>query len=99
ALVLREALETPGRTAALVTPDAALARRVSARLTRWGVAADSSAGAPLAGYPIAALIGLVAHAAFDPLDPVTLLGVAKHRLVRGGLDEPALRAGRRDLEL
>ncbi len=40
ALVLREALETPGRTAALVTPDAALARRVSARLTRWGVAAD-----------------------------------------------------------
>ena len=41
ALLLREALETPGRTAALVTPDAALARRVSARLTRWGVAADS----------------------------------------------------------
>src|SRR6185312_11694824 len=78
ALVLREALETPGRTAALVTPDAALARRVSARLTRWGVAADSSAGAPLAGHPVAALIGLAARTALDPLDPVTLLGIAKH---------------------
>ncbi len=98
ALVLREALETPGRTAALVTPDAALARRVSARLTRWGVAADSSAGAPLAGYPIAALIGLAARAAFDPLDPVTMLGIAKHRFVRFGLDDAALGAARRDLE-
>ncbi|HEX3406025.1 MAG TPA: double-strand break repair protein AddB, partial [Caulobacteraceae bacterium] len=98
ALVLREALETPGRTAALVTPDAALARRVSARLTRWGVAADSSAGAPLAGYPVAALIGLAAHAGFDPLDPVTLLGVAKHRFVRFGLDERTLADARRDLE-
>jgi ATP-dependent helicase/nuclease subunit B len=44
ALLMREALETPGRTAALVTPDQALGRRVSARLTRWGVQADSSAG-------------------------------------------------------
>jgi ATP-dependent helicase/nuclease subunit B len=99
ALVLREALETPGRTAALVTPDAALARRVSARLTRWGVAADSSAGAPLAGYPIAALLGLAARAGFDALDPVTMLGIAKHRFARFGLAEPALAGARRDLEL
>ncbi|HEY2709649.1 MAG TPA: double-strand break repair protein AddB [Caulobacteraceae bacterium] len=99
ALLLREALETPGRTAALVTPDAALARRVSARLTRWGVSADSSGGAALAGYPVATLIGLAALAAFDPLDPVTLLGLAKHRFVRVGLDDAALAAGRRSLEL
>ena len=44
ALALREALEEPGRTAALVTPDRALARRVSAHLRRWGVEADDSAG-------------------------------------------------------
>ena len=99
ALLLREALETPGRTAALVTPDTALARRVSARLTRWGVSADSSAGAPLTGYPIATLIGLMACAAHDPLDPVTLLGIAKHRFVRFGLGEAGLAAGRRGLEL
>ncbi len=98
ALLLRETLETPNATAALVTPDAALARRVSARLTRWGVTADSSAGAPLAGYPIAVLISLLALLAYDPLDPVTQLAVAKHRLVRFGLSEDALFEGRRDLE-
>ena len=43
ALLLREALETPERTAALVTPDQVLARRVSAKLARWGVVPDSSA--------------------------------------------------------
>ena len=98
ALLLREALETPGRTAALVTPDAALARRVSARLTRWGVSADSSGGAPLTGYPIATLVGLMARAAFDPLDPVTLLGIAKHRFVHFGLDETTLAGGREMFE-
>jgi ATP-dependent helicase/nuclease subunit B len=35
--LLREALETPGRTAALVTPDAGLRNRVSALLARWGI--------------------------------------------------------------
>ena len=94
ALLLREALETPGRTAALVTPDAALARRVSARLTRWGVAADSSAGAPLAGFPIATLMALVARLALDALDPVTHLSVVKHRLVRFGLADEVLAPGR-----
>ena len=35
-IALREALETPGRTAALVTPDRALARRVAAHLRALG---------------------------------------------------------------
>ena len=47
ALALREALETPGKTAALVTPDRQLAARVSALLARWGIEADDSAGKPL----------------------------------------------------
>jgi ATP-dependent helicase/nuclease subunit B len=98
-LLLREALETPGRTAALVTPDVALARRVSARLTRWGVTADSSAGAPLAGYPAATLVSLAARAVVDRLDPVTLLGLAKHRFVRAGFDEAPLASARTALEL
>ena len=48
AVVLREALETPGRTAALVTPDRGLAERVRAELLRWNVDIDDSGGAPLA---------------------------------------------------
>jgi ATP-dependent helicase/nuclease subunit B len=82
ALLLREALETPGLTAALVTPDQELARRVSARLMRWGVVPDSSAGAPLAASAAAILAQHVAGLAVDPLDPVRLLAVAKHPLLR-----------------
>jgi ATP-dependent helicase/nuclease subunit B len=78
ALLLREALETPGKTAALVTPDRDLARRVSARLARWGIEADSSAGAPLAHCPAGVLLGLLARAALDPCDPVRLLAILKH---------------------
>lgn len=98
ALLLREALETPGRTAALITPDAVLARRVSARLARWGIVVDSSAGAPLAGFPAGELAGLVARAAASGLDPVLLLAIAKHPMVRLGRDAGPLDAQRRDLE-
>ena len=48
AMVLREALETPGATAALVTPDRDLAGRVATDLLRYGVVADDSAGEALA---------------------------------------------------
>ena len=75
ALLLRETLETPGRTAALVAPDQALARRVTARLARWGVIPDSSAGLSLSGCPGGVLAGLLARAAIDPLDPVRLLAI------------------------
>ncbi|HCX11377.1 MAG TPA: hypothetical protein DHU81_13765, partial [Hyphomonas sp.] len=37
ALIMRETLEAKDRTAALVTPDAGLARRVSALLKRWDI--------------------------------------------------------------
>jgi ATP-dependent helicase/nuclease subunit B len=46
ALLLRETLETPKKTVALVTPEASLARRVSAILERWGLDISSSAGVP-----------------------------------------------------
>ena len=51
ALLLRRKLETPGATAALVTPDRGLARRVAAALARWGIAIDNSAGVPLEPHP------------------------------------------------
>jgi len=98
ALLLREALETPGKTCALVTPDRDLARRVSAKLARWGLAADSSAGVPLSHCPVGVLIGLVARAALDPCDPVRLLAILKHPLVRLGLGDDRRRAGLTTLE-
>ena len=44
AVALREAMNDPDKTAALVTPDRALARRVLAALARWNVPVDDSGG-------------------------------------------------------
>ena len=98
AVLLREALETPGKTAALVTPDPALARRVSARLHRWGIAVDNSAGAPLTAFPAGVLLCALARAAADPLDPPTLLSLAKHPLALLSLPDSLRDRARRDFE-
>ena len=81
ALMMRETLETPGRTCALVTPDLPLGRRVAARLERWGIVADSSSGQPLSRMPSGVLIDLCARWIADPLKPQTLLALIKHPLV------------------
>lgn len=84
ALALRGALEEPGRTAALVTPDRNLARRVSAHLRRWGIEADDSAGRPLARTPPGTLLLAAAAAAAERFAPVSLLALLKHPLVMAG---------------
>ena len=48
AVALRETVEHPHATAALVTPDRALGRRVAAALGRWNLAVDDSGGDALA---------------------------------------------------
>lgn len=84
AIAMREAMETPGRTAALVTPDRALARRVTAHLARWGIVADDSAGVPLSLTPAGTLLMAIADAAAEHFAPVRLLALLKHPLVRAG---------------
>lgn len=83
ALKLREAVETPGKTAALVTPDRQLAGRVSALLRRWDIEADDSAGRPLSKTPAGTLLLAIASAAAEELAPVSLLALLKHPLVGG----------------
>src|SRR5690606_15912560 len=75
ALMMRETLETAGRTCALVTPDLALGRRVAARLERWGITADSSSGQPLSRMSAGVLVDLAARFMARPLDPHGLLGL------------------------
>ena len=84
AVALREALETEGKTAALITPDRALARRVIAALERWQVAVDNSGGDGLADTPAGVFARTVAEAALGELEPVTLLALLKHPLARLG---------------
>ena len=84
AVALRETIETPGKTAALVTPDRALARRVAAALERWQVKVDDSGGDSLADTPAGVFARLAAEAALGGLEPVTLLALLKHPLLRLG---------------
>jgi ATP-dependent helicase/nuclease subunit B len=98
ALILRDALATPGTRAALVTPDRALAGRVCAELLRWGVVADDSAGEKLADSPPAVFLRLLAEAVASRLAPVTLLALLKHPLAAAGGSPAACRAAARGLE-
>ncbi|WP_210496146.1 double-strand break repair protein AddB [Microvirga antarctica] len=84
AVALREVLVDPHRTAALVTPDRALAARVSAELDRWGIAVEDSAGCPLSDTPAGRLARLAADAAADDLRPLSVLALLAHPLFRLG---------------
>jgi ATP-dependent helicase/nuclease subunit B len=93
AVALREAAETPGETAALVTPDRGLARRVASALARWSVAVDDSGGDALSDTPAGRFARLVAEAGLGGLEPVTLLALLKHPLTRlGAADGASARA-------
>jgi ATP-dependent helicase/nuclease subunit B len=80
ALAVRRALETPGRTVAVVTPDRFLARRIATELGRFGVRADDSGGEPLTNTPAGTFIRLLAGAVAEHLAPVPLLALLKHPL-------------------
>jgi ATP-dependent helicase/nuclease subunit B len=84
AIAMRLHLEDARETAALVTPDRELGRRVAAELERWGIAADQSGGTPLAKTPAGTLALLSAEAAASGFAPVALLGLLKHPLVLAG---------------
>ncbi len=98
ALMMRETLEVPGKTCALVTPDLALGRRVAARLERWGITADSSSGQPLSRMAAGRLVDLAVRVVRDPLDPHALLGLLKHPQARLEIGEDGFEASVRALE-
>ena len=81
AVALREAVHQ-GKTAALVTPDRALGRRVKAALARWKITAEDSGGEALAETSAGIFARLAAEAALGKLAPVTLLALLKHPLLR-----------------
>lgn len=92
AISLREALEHGLTSTALVTPDRALARRVAAELTRWGIKADDSAGIPLSESEAGRFARLVVEVAASQLAPVTLIAFLRHPLSIFAADEAAIDA-------
>ena len=83
AVAMREARHL-GKSAALVTPDRALARRVMAALGRWNLDFDDSGGDALTDTPAGIFARLAAEAAARQIEPPTLLALLKHPLCRLG---------------
>ena len=82
AAALRRALEQPGHTAALVTPDRNLARRVAMACRRWDIEIDDSGGKPLSETRAGLFLRLIIEAWADDFKPIALLALAKHALCR-----------------
>lgn len=91
ALLLREALEN-SVDAAVVTPDAALARRIESKLARWGIRPSVSHGARLRETDAGRLIALLCELARDPGEQVALAALMKHPRVQLARDRGALEA-------
>ncbi len=98
AIAMREALETPGKTAALITPDPSIARRVSAELRRWGVEVEDSAGRTLGQTPAGALARLILDAAIE-FSPRSFLALLAHPAARFGRSRADIEGATRALEL
>ena len=99
ALILREAVEVAGRTAALVSPDRLLARRVAIRLEAWGIRVDDSAGRPFAKTVPGAFLTLVIGAAVSDFAPAETMALLRHPLCRIGFQAFDIRRYARALEI
>lgn len=84
AIALREILEQPERTAALVTPDRNLARRVALELRRFGVNVDDTAGLPLRNSQAGLFIRQLIRFCFDVHSKSELAALIKSPLMLAG---------------
>ncbi len=99
ALIMRRAAEDQKTTAALVSPDRVLARRVAIRLQAWGIRVDDSAGRPLPKTVPGAFLDIVLGALAGRFRPAPLMALLKHPLTRLGLPVADVRRRARHLEL
>ncbi|MCB8840640.1 double-strand break repair protein AddB [Aurantimonas sp. VKM B-3413] len=99
ACAIRDALSEDGRTAALITPDRNLARRVVSELERFGIAANDSAGRPLGATAPGTLLSAALDVALSPGDPIALISLLKHPLVRLGMPTGEARRAARTIEM
>ena len=98
ALAMREALETPGKTAMLISGDQRLSQMVSGALKQWGISVSSSAGQSLDQTPVAHFLQLIIDAWQSDFATIPLLAMARHRLAAAGMDKTEFRHKIRLLE-
>ena len=82
-LIIRETIETQGKTIALVTPDRYLARRAAIACKRWNITVDDSSGIPLKESRPGTFLKLIVDAYLKDFMPLSLLSLLKHELSQG----------------
>ena len=91
ALKMREVLNTPERTAALITYDRNLARRVASELERFEIKIDDSAGLPLSLTSIGIFFRLLAEAAGNMESDIAFITLLKHPFMLVGSNAAVFR--------
>lgn len=86
-LILRETLETPDKTAMVVTPDRNLARRISAMMLRWNISVDDSAGCALTSLNLGSYLLNIIDMICSDFSSVETLCVLKNPLCQLGMDK------------
>ncbi|PNG27156.1 double-strand break repair protein AddB [Methylocella silvestris] len=99
AIAMRHALERREGTAALVTPDRELARRVAAELLRWGIRVEDSAGEPLGSSEAGLLARLVAACAAEDMSAASVAALMAHGALRLGFSREEIARLRPLLEI
>ena len=82
ALIMRKTLEDKEKTAALVTSDRNLSRRVISELKRWDIEADDSSGQPLSLTQIGTFLRLILDVIEQNFSQVSVLALLKHPYTR-----------------
>lgn len=99
AILMRQALETPMKTAALVTTDRNLARRVASELERWDIKVDDSAGKPLFLTALGMFLRLIPKVVETNFDIVDVLSLCKHPFMAMGRNYADFKKEAREFEL
>lgn len=98
AMIIRETLETPEKTAALVTTDRNLSRRVVSELQKWDINADDSAGQPLHLAPIGIYLRLILEV-LEKNTQAAQISLMKHPYTACGMSQRDFNIKRNHLEL
>ncbi len=99
ALLLRETLEHPGRTATLVTPNTDLATRVAAELKQWNIAIGSSAGLNLSRVGAGRTLDLLLEAVLAGFSAESVMAFLHDRSVSLGQGHATLERSLQNLEI
>lgn len=88
---MREIIDTPEKTVALITYDRNLARRVSAELERFDIKVDDSAGIPLSLTSVGVFLRLIVEAALNINSDISINALIKSPFALFGEDAAIFR--------